>query len=166
MVTHRLLTTLNRPLPLVPRRGLIVLIAALLLALPATALADYVSVQRDKINIRSGPGTDHEILWEVFRDFPLKVISRQGEWAQIEDFEKDRGWVYTPLVGNEKRVIVQVEVANLRVGPGTNYEVKATVRYGVVFEPLERRRDWVKLQHSDGTTGWMSTNLLWPSDII
>lgn len=139
---------------------------ALLMALPVSAAAEYVSVQRDKVNIRSGPGTEHEILWEVFRDFPLRVVERRGQWAQIVDFENDRGWIYTPLLGNEKRMIVRVEVANLRVGPGTNYEVKATVRYGVVFEPLERRQDWVKLQHRDGTTGWMSTSLLWPEDII
>ncbi|MDF1614616.1 SH3 domain-containing protein [Desulfurivibrio dismutans] len=166
MVTHSFLTSLTQRLPLTPRRGLIIMVAALLLAMPAPAWAEYVSVQRDKINIRSGPGTDHEILWEVFRDFPLKIVARQGDWAQIVDFEDDRGWIYTPLLDNEKRVIVRVDTANLRVGPGTNYEVKATVRYGVVFEPIERRQDWIKLQHSDGTTGWMSTNLVWPSDII
>lgn len=144
----------------------LLLAAALLLLLPATALAEYVSVQREKVNIRSGPGTNHEVLWEVFRGFPLQVLERRGEWARIVDFEGDQGWIYTPLISRDKRQIVRVNTANMRVGPGTNYEVMATVRYGVVFEPLERRREWIKVQHTDGTTGWINDQLLWPADII
>ncbi len=149
-----------------PRLGLFILAAALLLMLPVTASAEYVSVQRDKVNIRSGPGTDHEIVWEVFRGYPLRITQRQGNWARVVDFEDDPGWIYTPLVGADKRVIVRVDVANMRKGPGTDYEVQAKVNYGVIFEPLERRQNWIRLRHNDGTTGWISANLLWPDDII
>lgn len=146
--------------------GWVVVFAAMFLLLPGVAAAEYASVQRDKVNIRSGPSTNNEILWEVFRGFPLKILERKGDWARIIDFEDDKGWIYAPLIDGTKRVIVRVKLANLRVGPSTNYEVVATVRYGVVFEPLERRRDWIKVQHADGTVGWMSDSLLWPSDII
>ncbi|MDZ7641353.1 MAG: SH3 domain-containing protein [Desulfurivibrio sp.] len=143
--------------------GLLVL---LVLTLPALAAAEYVSVEGEKVNIRSGPGTDQEILWQVFAGYPLQVLERRGDWTHIIDFEDDKGWIYTPLLGGDKRLIVQVDTANMRVGPGTNYEVMATVRYGVVFEPLERRRDWLKVEHADGTTGWIAARLLWPADII
>lgn len=165
MKSHHCLQRLSN-LPRFSTPGLVTLAAVLLLMFPGVAMAEYVSVQRDKINIRSGPGTEHEVLWEVFRDFPLQITEHRGDWARIVDFENDQGWIYTPLLGNEKRVIVQVEVANLRGGPGTNYEVRATVRYGVVFEPIERRQDWIRLRHRDGTTGWISANLLWPADTI
>lgn len=155
----------NSPLPSC-RRVMVILAAAFLFALPASAAAEYVSVQREKVNIRSGPGTDHEILWEIFRGFPLQVTERRGEWLRVVDFEGDKGWIYTPLVNKDKRVIVRVNNGNMRVGPGTNYEVMATVRYGVIFEPVERRREWIKVQHADGTTGWISEQLLWPADII
>ena len=149
-----------------PRLALFILTAALLLMLPVTASAEYVSVQQDKVNIRSGPGTDHEIVWEVFRGYPLRITQRQGNWARVVDFEDDPGWIYTPLVDADKRVIVRVDVANMRKGPGTNYEVQAKVNYGVIFEPLERRQNWIRLRHNDGTTGWISASLLWPDDII
>lgn len=155
----------NNPLPSC-RRVMVILAAVFLLALPASAAAEYVSVQREKVHIRSGPGTDHEILWEIFRGFPLQVTERRGEWLRVVDFEGDKGWIYTPLVNKDKRVIVRVNNGNMRVGPGTNYEVMATVRYGVILEPVERRREWIKVQHADGTTGWVSEQLLWPADII
>ncbi len=126
--------------------------------------AEFVSVKKDGVNMRSGPSTDKEILWEVFKDFPLKVIKRQGKWVQAEDFEGDRGWVYGPLLSNKKTVIVKGDTVNMRVGPGTSYEIVATVKYGVVFTPVDRDGDWLKVAHNDGTEGWIFSKLLWPAN--
>lgn len=124
--------------------------------------AEYASISKDGVNLRSGPNTNKEILWEVFKGFPVKILSRQGEWAQVADFEGDKGWIYSPLLSNSKTVIVKVDTANMRSGPGTNYEVVAKVKYGVVFVPSERRGEWVKVAHDDGTSGWLHTSLIWP----
>jgi len=129
----------------------------------ATA-AEYVRIKKDGVNIRAGAGTNHEILWEVFKDFPLQVVSRKGEWIQVQDFEGDKGWVFKNLVSRDKRVIVKVNTANMRIGPGKNYELVATVKYGVVFTPIEKDGDWIKVRHEDGTTGWIFKKLLWPSN--
>ncbi len=131
----------------------------------ASFAADYVSVKKDGVNIRSGPDTKKEVLWEVFRDFPLKVLSRQGKWAQIQDFEGDKGWIYSPLLSKDKTVIIKVKSANMRSGAGKNYEVIATVKYGVVFDYVKREGDWFQLKHEDGTTGWIFNSLLWPNDL-
>jgi SH3-like domain-containing protein len=129
--------------------------------IPALA-AEYVSVNKDGVNLRSGPGTNHEILWEVFNDFPLQVIGRKDQWLHTVDFEGDKGWVFSPLVGKKKTVIVKVKLGNMRLGPGTNYETVARVKYGVVFLPEAREGEWVKVRHNDGTTGWLHKDLIWP----
>lgn len=144
--------------------GLLLLAALLFLATAAQA-AEYASIEKDGVNIRSGPGTEKEILWEVFKGFPVEVLQRQDKWAQIADFEGDKGWIYAPLLAKSKTVIVRRDNINLRVGPGTNYEVVATVKYGVVFTPLEREGDWVKVKHADGTTGWLHDSLFWPATL-
>jgi len=141
----------------------VVFLFTLCVALSAGA-AEYVVVNKDGVNIRSGPSTKNEILWEVFKNFPLEVIKRQGEWTQTVDFEGDKGWVYNPLLSKEKMVIVKVDAANMRIGAGTNYEIIATVKYGVVFKLLKKKGEWVKVQHKDGTTGWLHKKLLWPND--
>ena len=136
--------------------------ALLLLASTATA-AEYVSVIKDGVNIRSGPETTKEILWTVFKDFPLQVTSTQGSWAKVVDFEGDTGWIATSLVAKEKTVIVKSETANLRVGAGKDYEIVAAAKRGVVFKPLTTEGDWIKVKHADGTTGWIFGKLLWPN---
>jgi SH3-like domain-containing protein len=124
--------------------------------------AEFVSVKKDGINIRSGPNTKAEVLWEVFKDFPLKIVKRQGKWTQVEDFEGDRGWIYAPLISKKHTVIVKVKTANMRIGPSKNYEVVATVKKGVVFKLGENDGNWHKVLHEDGTSGWIHQKLLWP----
>lgn len=143
--------------------GTITAMAIMLLAASAVA-AEYVSILKDGVNIRSGPTTKDEVLWEVFQDFPLKVLKKNGQWTQTQDFEGDKGWVYSSLLSSKKTVIVKVDTANMRVGPGTNYEVMATVKYGVVFSISKVDGDWIKVSHADGTKGWLYKDLVWPDD--
>lgn len=131
---------------------------------PALA-AEYISIKKDGVNIRSGPSTKKtEILWEVFKDFPLQVVKRKGDWIQAKDFEGDQGWVFANLAGKNKRVIVKVNTANMRTGPGKDFELVATVKYGVVFTPKEKDGDWIQVRHEDGTSGWIYNKLIWPSN--
>nr|MBF0223566.1 SH3 domain-containing protein [Desulfobulbaceae bacterium] len=96
------------------------IVLTLLISSPALA-TEYISVKKDGVNIRSGPSTNKEILWEVFKDFPLEVVKRQKDWIEAKDFEGDQGWIYEPLAEKNKRVIVKVNTANLRIGPAQNY---------------------------------------------
>ncbi|RJX34661.1 MAG: peptide-binding protein [Desulfurivibrio sp.] len=138
-------------------------VSLLTFAFSASAVAaDYASVSKDGVNIRSGPDNNAEVYWEVFKDFPLKVLQRKNDWAKVEDFEGDTGWIYAPLLNNKKTVIIKVKKANIRVGPGENYEVAASALYGVVFNPGKTDGDWVQVSHADGTTGWINKSLIWP----
>ncbi|HIJ91359.1 MAG: SH3 domain-containing protein [Desulfobulbaceae bacterium] len=130
---------------------------------PSTSGTEHVSVLKDRSNIRSGPDTNKEILWTVFKGFPLQVIARQGKWAHVVDFDGDKGWITTDLIAKQKTVIVKADTANLRVGAGKDYEIAASVKHGVVFTPLSTEGDWTKVKHADGTTGWILSKLLWPN---
>ena len=124
--------------------------------------AEYVTVVKDGVNVRSSPSTKAEVHWEVFKNFPLKVIGRKGQWVHTEDFEGDTGWIYSPLLQKDRQVIVKVKKANLRVGPGKNYEITATALYGVVFTPGRKDGKWLQVTHMDGTRGWVHQSLVWP----
>jgi len=129
--------------------------------------ADYAYVNKDGANIRSAPDTKKDLLWEVFKDFPLQVIKRQKDWVQVKDFEGDQGWIYANLLSSkEKRIIVKANTANMRSEPTKDAKVVATVKYGVVFTALEKKGEWLKVKHEDGTSGWISNTLVWPPDIF
>lgn len=126
--------------------------------------AEYVSVKKDAVNIRSGPSTNDQVVWQVFESFPLEILKHEGKWLNVVDFEGDKGWIYETLVTNKKTVIVNVETANMRSGPSTNDAIIATVKKGVVFEPIEVKNDWIKVRYKNELTGWLHNTLVWPAD--
>jgi SH3-like domain-containing protein len=140
-------------------------VAMFILSLSAAGVAaEYVSVKKDGVNIRSGPSTKSNVVWQVFESFPLKVLKREGKWVSVVDFEGDKGWIYESLTTSKKTVIVNVETANMRSGSSTSDSIVASVKKGVVFEVLERNGDWMKLRYKNEITGWMHNSLFWPSN--
>jgi len=145
--------------------SLFLLLCTLLLALAAPAHAqkqsDMVSVDRNLVRLRAGAGTNHEALWEVTRGYPLQVLQRQGNWLQVQDFEKDTAWVYRPLVASNKpHVIVTGKTVNLRSAPSTRSAVVGKASYGDVLRKLGQRGDWVRVQAAQGRA-WISRTLVW-----
>ncbi len=132
----------------------------------ATHAAEYASIKKDGVNVRSGPSTDNVVRWEVFKDFPLEILKRDGEWVNCRDYEGDSGWVHKDLLSKNKTVIVKKKKVNLRNIPstGNNSKIIAIVKYGVVFDVLDKKGDWLKVKHDDGTRGWIYNTLIWPAD--
>lgn len=135
--------------------------AGLMLTGTTAAAAEYVSISKDGVNLRSGPDTKYSIIYELPEGYPLKVLSKQGDWLKVSDFENDQGWVYAPLVTNTKYVIVVVENGNVRSGPGINYDKIGTVVKEVVLKHVGSQGDWIKFEHPQ-LTGWIHRKLVWP----
>lgn len=138
-------------------------LAASLLALaaPAAHAVEMVTVDRDVINMRAGPGTGHQATWRLNRGYPLIVTARKNGWLAVRDFENDTGWVLGRLTAKKPHFIVKKQDVNIRSGPGTRYKVVGKAKYGEVLRTLERRSGWAKVRNADGLTGWVSRKLLW-----
>ena len=143
------------------RIAAVVLVLAALGVVGHAAAQEMVSIRGSTVNMRAGPGTDSEVLWELQRGYPLQVVKRQGDWLEVRDFEDDRGWVARSLVGRIPHMIVKVDRANIRSGPGARYRVIGHVEYGELLRTLERRADWVRVRRSAGEIGWIARSLLW-----
>jgi SH3-like domain-containing protein len=137
------------------------MILLLILGFSATAFAERLAVSAPVANIRSGPGTRHNVLWKVEKFFPLLVIDKSGEWYQFKDFEGDRGWVHRSLVDKTPSVITKNDKCNIRSGPGTNHNILFTVEKGIPFKVIKRKGSWIHIEHSDGDKGWIHKALVW-----
>ena len=126
-----------------------------------TASAKRLSVAFPKANVRSGPGTDHEILWTAGKYYPVDIIKQSGSWYRIRDFEGDAGWIHRSLLKKISAVIVKGTIVNVRGGPGTNFRVLFQAEKGVSFKLLKRQKKWLKVEHEDGEVGWVHQSLVW-----
>lgn len=134
---------------------------AALLTTGHTSAQNMVSVKGSTVNMRAQPTTNAEIVWELNRGYPLKVLQRKGRWLQVSDFEGDRGWVARSLTGTVGHFVVKSKTANMRSGPGTHYPIVDKLAYGDLLRTLAKRSGWSQVQNSDGKKGWISQKLLW-----
>ena len=116
-----------------------VLLTLFICMICGTALAERLSVTAPMANIRSGPGTTHDIMWKVEKYHPLFIIKKAGKWYYFKDFEGDMGWVHESLVGKIHTVITVKEQCNVRSGPGTNFEIEFAVERAVPFKVLKQK---------------------------
>lgn len=146
----------------VPTARHFVIAAGLCLATLSSAMAQsMVSVKGNTLNMRSGPGTQHEVMWELKKGYPMQVVRRQGQWLQIKDFEGDSGWVFRSLTSRTPHHIVKRPTANVRSGPGTGYRIVGKASYGEVVGTREKRGRWVKVERTGAPSGWIAKSLLW-----
>jgi SH3-like domain-containing protein len=139
--------------------ALSVLASALVVA--SAFAGEYMSVAKDGVNLRSGPSTSTEILYELPAGYPLEIIGREGQWLKVSDYEGDKGWIEGSLVNKTPHVIVKAKECNIRSGPGTNEKVVGNVVREVIFVKADQKGDWVKISHPD-LSGWVHKSLVWP----
>lgn len=132
-----------------------------LLSYCGSVFAKTLSVCVNRANVRTGPGKQYEVIWEVGKYYPVKIIKKSGKWYKIRDFEDDEGWIYGDLLKNIPSVIVKKNEINVRKGPGTEYKILFKAEKGVSFKLLKKKGMWLKVQHADGDIGWLYKPLVW-----
>lgn len=144
--------------------GILAALAGVAVTAAATdALVRFVRVKVETANMREGPGTGYPLLWQVVENFPLKVVSRRQNWLKTVDFLGDEAWIYAPLTDGRPAVVVEVDVANVRSGPGTSHPVRFQVEWGSAFRVLDRRGKWLQIEDTDAGRGWIHGALVWGS---
>ena len=133
----------------------------LLIIFSTIAIAERLSVASSIANIRSGPGTKYDVLWQVAKYHPVLVLKKSGKWYHFRDFEGDKGWIHKSLVHKIPSVITNKENCNVRSGPGTKYKILFATEKGIPFKILKRKGNWIHVQHADGDKGWIHKSLIW-----
>lgn len=57
-----------------------------------------VITRTDMVNIRSGPGTQNDIVFKAEKGVPFRVLQQKGDWIHIESSDGNKGWIHKDLV--------------------------------------------------------------------
>lgn len=121
-------------------------------------------VNVEKANLRYGPSTKYRKTWEVYRYMPFQELKRQKDWYRVKDVDGDIHWVNAPLVTKAFQcAVVKDPTANLRSGPGTNYDI---VKWGpaekyYAFKVLKKKGQWIYVQDAADGKAWIYAPLVW-----
>jgi len=123
--------------------------------------SERLSVRSSIANLRNGSGTKYKVLWQVEKYHPFLVINKKKDWYEVKDFEGDTAWIHNSLLGKTDTVISIKSNCNVRSKPDTSGDILLRVERGVPFKVLDRKEDWIKIEHADGDVGWIFKNLVW-----
>ncbi|MBU1340593.1 MAG: SH3 domain-containing protein [Proteobacteria bacterium] len=137
-------------------------IMAVLLILPGLIFAQERLCVKDGIaNMRSGPGTNHDVLWQVEQYHPFTIVEKKGNWYKVKDFENDVAWIHNSLLGSIESVITKKDKCIVRSEPTKDGSKLFTAEKGVPFKVLGRKGNWIKIEHADSDIGWIYKTLVW-----
>ena len=68
----------------------------------------FASLRSNETNVRAGPGQHYPVKFTFkAKSVPVRVISEYDNWCEIEDYEKQTGWVSQNLLTKKRTLLVQ-----------------------------------------------------------
>ena len=136
-------------------------VVAMMVVVGPGLAAERMTVKSAIANLRSGPGSKYEVLWQVEKFHPLLIIEKKKNWYKIKDFEGDMAWIHRSLLGKINGVITIKTKSNVRSKPDKKGKILFTAERGVPFKVLKRNGNWIRIEHADGEIGWIYNSLVW-----
>ena len=106
---------------------------------------------------------DYKTIGVALKYTPLKELIKKEGWYIVEDADGKMHWIYEALVAEEYLcAVVVANVANLRSGPGKEYETvyNSPVYKNDCFKILNEYDSWVNVEYEFNVTGWIFRTLL------
>ena len=147
------------------------ILAAVLFAAPvdaraadANSVAGAVTVSSWRLNVRQQPNTDSAIVSHVYKGSYVTLLSRSGNWWQVEYGDGQTGWCHsdyiTPVEGRPVTVQTGWGNLNVRSGPGTGYTQVDTLPKGKTVLLLSQNNGWSRILYHGTKTGYVSSQYL------
>ena len=123
-------------------------------------------VTADILNVRSGPRSNEEVLFDVKKDEQVKILETLNGWYKISNNINKEGWISSEYISifdsevrsnrssNYEKKEVSVDNLNMRSGAGTSYRVITTLKKGSVVEVISESNGWSKIKY-DGRIGYV-----------
>ena len=122
----------------------------------------YVSLKRDEVFGRQGPGKDYATLYVYHsRGLPVQVVDETSEWRKICDPDGGVVWVASAMVDGRRTVMAQGQAAlALRNGPDDAAAAAAYLRPRAIAALGRCRAGWCEV-NADGAAGWVRQTEVW-----
>lgn len=128
-------------------------------------LPRFVSLKADKINVRRGPSSEHQVAWVYQRKgLPVEITAEFENWRRIRDSDGEEGWVYQSMLSGKRMALVapwrKQEAVPMYVTPDAAAGLVAMVKAGVVATLEDCTGQWCQVNAS-GYEGWIAQPMIW-----
>ena len=120
----------------------------------------FVSLKKNKVNVRYGPSFDSDIKYVYKKiNLPLKQIDQKENFRRIIDLKNNSGWIHiSQLKKNNSVIAIQNKV--LFKKPSSFAKPIAQIEKGRLLIVDKCQEKWCKIKSGDNG-GWIKTKDIW-----
>ena len=138
------------------------LILIFLIFFTSTTFAEetYLSLKKNKVNVRYGPSFDSPVKYIYKKiNLPIKQIDKKENWRRIIDFKNNSGWIHWSQL-KEVNSIIPLQDKILFKKPSNFSKPLAKIKKGRVLILQKCNGFWCKVKSKE-YKGWIKTDNIW-----
>ena len=123
----------------------------------------FVSLKKDKVNVRYGPSMDSPIKYIYKKkNLPIKQIDKKENWRRIIDLRNNSGWIHTSQLKEKSNSIIVLEDKILFKKPSNFSKPIARLELGRLLIIKKCENNWCKIT-TGNYSGWIKADNVWGS---
>ncbi len=120
----------------------------------------FVSLKKNKVNVRYGPSFDSDIKYIYKKiNLPLKQIDKKENFRRIIDLKNNSGWIHISQLKKNNSVIA-IKDKILFKKPSSFAKPIAQIKEGRMLVIEKCENNWCKVS-AEKYVGWVRINNLW-----
>ena len=128
-------------------------------------LPRFVSLKAERVNVRRGPSSDHDVAWVFQRKgLPVEIVAEFENWRRVRDSDGAEGWVYQSMLSGRRTGVVapwrKDDTLPLFSDPEAGSGLVAKFKPGVLTSIEKCTGQWCDIS-AGGYEGWIEQRMLW-----
>ena len=129
-------------------------------------LPRFVSLAKDKTNVRAGPGKKYPVKWIITKkSLPVEVILEFDHWRKIKDHEGEEGWVFKSLLSGKRTALIKDDKP-VKAYDNKGFFQEDKKHVSMILEPLSlvnvnSCKGQICYISTSGLYGWIERKSLW-----
>ncbi len=120
----------------------------------------FVSLKKNKVNVRYGPSFESDIKYVYKKiNLPLKQIDKKENFRRIIDLKNNSGWIHISQLKKNNSVIATKDKVLFKK-PTSFAKPIAQIKEGRLLIVEKCEQNWCKIT-SEEFEGWIKTDNIW-----
>ena len=123
----------------------------------------FLSLKKNKVNVRYGPSLDAKIKYIYKKiNLPVKQIDKKENFRRIIDLKNNSGWIHTSQLREQSNSIIILESKILFKKPSNLSRPIARLEKERLLVIKKCEKSWCHIT-TDGYSGWIKADNIWGS---
>jgi SH3-like domain-containing protein len=120
----------------------------------------FLSLKKDKVNVRYGPSLDYPIKYIYKKiNLPLKQIDKKENWRRIIDLENNSGWIHWSQLKVSNSIIILEDKILFKKASNFSKPI-ARLKEGRLLVIKKCLNDWCNVA-TGNYSGWVKNQNIW-----